>query len=68
MTTINDSSCNALSTYQVTVEQVHDNEAFLNLAPRESIFGLEVHGYTKEQWDEEVSKNKDHFRKLMKSS
>jgi hypothetical protein len=31
-------------------------------------YGIEVYGYTKEQWDEEVSKNKDHFRKLMKSS
>jgi hypothetical protein len=30
--------------------------------------GIEVRGYTKEQWDEEVSKNKDHFRKLVKSS
>ena len=30
--------------------------------------GIEVHGYTKEQWDEEVSKNKEHFHKLMKSS
>jgi hypothetical protein len=30
--------------------------------------GIEVHGYTKEQWDKEVSKNKDHFRKLIKSS
>jgi len=30
--------------------------------------GVEVHGYNEQTWDEEVSKNKDHFRKLIKSS
>jgi len=30
--------------------------------------GIEVHGYTKENWDEEISKNRDHFNKLIKSS
>src|SRR5690242_5408621 len=30
--------------------------------------GVEVHGYNAQTWDEEVSKNKDHFRKLIKSS
>ena len=30
--------------------------------------GIEVHGYTEETWNEEVSKNLDHFRKLIKTS
>jgi hypothetical protein len=30
--------------------------------------GMEVQGYTKESWNEEVSKNLDHFRKLIKTS
>jgi len=30
--------------------------------------GVEVHGYNEQTWDEEVSKNKDHFRKFIKSS
>ena len=30
--------------------------------------GIEVHGYNEQTWDEETSKNKDHFRKLIKSS
>lgn len=30
--------------------------------------GIEVHGYTEDKWNEEISKNKDHFRKLIKSS
>ena len=30
--------------------------------------GIEVHGYTEEKWNEEISKNKDHFLKLVKSS
>jgi O-acetylhomoserine/O-acetylserine sulfhydrylase-like pyridoxal-dependent enzyme len=30
--------------------------------------GIEVHGYNEQTWDEEVSKNKDHFRKFIKSS
>ena len=30
--------------------------------------GIEVHGYNEQTWDEEISKNKDHFRKLIKSS
>ena len=28
--------------------------------------GIEVHGYTEESWNEEVSKNKDHLSKLIK--
>ena len=24
--------------------------------------GIEVHGYTEETWNEEISKNKEHFR------
>jgi hypothetical protein len=30
--------------------------------------GLEVHGYTEETWNEEISKNKDHFRSLIKKT
>jgi hypothetical protein len=30
--------------------------------------GMEVHGYTEEKWNEEVSKNLEHFRKQIKSS
>jgi hypothetical protein len=30
--------------------------------------GIQVHGYTEETWNEEVSKNLDHFRKLIKTS
>jgi len=30
--------------------------------------GVEVHGYNEQTWDEEISKNKDHFRKFIKSS
>ena len=29
--------------------------------------GVEVHGYTEETWNEEVEKNKDNFRKLIKT-
>jgi predicted small metal-binding protein len=28
--------------------------------------GIEVHGYTEETWNEEIAKNGDHFRKLIK--
>ena len=30
--------------------------------------GIEVHGYTEETWNEEVAKNAEHFRKLIKRS
>ena len=30
--------------------------------------GMEVHGYTEENWNEELSKNKDHFRSLIKKT
>lgn len=30
--------------------------------------GMEVHGYSEEKWNEEISKNKDHFRSLIKKS
>lgn len=30
--------------------------------------GIEVHGYTEETWNEEVGKNKESFRKLIKQS
>ena len=30
--------------------------------------GKEVHGYTEKTWNEEVAKNLDHFRKLIKTS
>lgn len=29
--------------------------------------GMEVHGFTEEKWNEEVSKNKDHYRKVIKT-
>jgi hypothetical protein len=29
---------------------------------------MEVHGYTEETWNEEISKNKDHFRSLIKKT
>jgi predicted small metal-binding protein len=28
--------------------------------------GMEVHGYSEEKWNEDISKNKDHFRSLIK--
>ena len=28
--------------------------------------GIKVHGYTEEQWNEEISKNLEHFRKIIK--
>ena len=28
--------------------------------------GIEVHGYTKETWNEEIAKNVEHFKKLIK--
>jgi predicted small metal-binding protein len=28
--------------------------------------GMEVHGYTEETWNEEMAKNKDRFRNLIK--
>jgi hypothetical protein len=28
--------------------------------------GIEVHGYSEEKWNEDISKNKDHFRSLTK--
>ena len=30
--------------------------------------GIEVHGYNEQTWEEEMSKNKEHFRKLIKNS
>ena len=30
--------------------------------------GIEVHGYTEETWNEEISKNKEHFRSLIKQT
>ena len=30
--------------------------------------GMEVHGYTEETWNEEISKNKVHFRSLIKKT
>jgi hypothetical protein len=30
--------------------------------------GMEVHGYSEEQWNEEISKNKDHFGGLIKKT
>jgi predicted small metal-binding protein len=29
--------------------------------------GIEVHGYTEETFNEEIGKNKEHFRKLIKT-
>jgi predicted small metal-binding protein len=28
--------------------------------------GMEVHGYSEEKWNEDITKNKDHFRSLIK--
>jgi post-segregation antitoxin (ccd killing protein) len=30
--------------------------------------GIEVHGYIEESWNEEIAKNAEHFRKLIKQS
>ena len=30
--------------------------------------GIEVHGYTEETWNEEISKKQDHFRSLIKKT
>jgi hypothetical protein len=30
--------------------------------------GIEVHGYTEETWNDEIAKNGDHFRKLIKTA
>jgi len=30
--------------------------------------GMEVHGYTEETWNEEVAKNTEHIRKLIKNT
>jgi predicted small metal-binding protein len=30
--------------------------------------GIKVHGYTEETWNEEIQKNSEHFRKLIKRS
>lgn len=37
-----------------------------NLLTRLNPPGMEVHGYTEETWNEEISKNKDRFRSLIK--
>jgi predicted small metal-binding protein len=29
--------------------------------------GIEVHGYTEKSWNDEIAKNADHFRKLIKT-
>jgi post-segregation antitoxin (ccd killing protein) len=31
-------------------------------------YGIEIHGYTKETWNEEVAKNAEHFQELIKST
>ena len=30
--------------------------------------GIEVHGYTEEKWNEEMTKNKDNIKKFIKST
>jgi predicted small metal-binding protein len=30
--------------------------------------GIKVHGFTEEQWNEEISKNLEHFRKIIKKN
>lgn len=30
--------------------------------------GIKVHGYTEEQWNEDISKNLEHFRKIIKKT
>jgi hypothetical protein len=30
--------------------------------------GIKVHGYTEETWNEEIAKNVEHFRKLIKNT
>ncbi|RPJ25064.1 MAG: DUF1059 domain-containing protein, partial [Nitrosopumilales archaeon] len=30
--------------------------------------GIKVHGYTEEQWNEEISKKLEHFRKIIKKT
>jgi len=30
--------------------------------------GITEHGYSEEEWNEEIEKNKEHFRKLIKQS
>ena len=30
--------------------------------------GIKVHGYTEKQWNEEISKNLEHFRKTIKKT
>ena len=30
--------------------------------------GIEVHGYTEETWNDEIAKNKENFKKLIKQS
>ena len=30
--------------------------------------GMEVHGYSEEKWNEDITKNKDHFRSLIKKT
>lgn len=30
--------------------------------------GIKVHGYTEEQWNEEISKKLQHFRKIIKKT
>jgi hypothetical protein len=32
------------------------------------IHGIEVHDYTEETWNEEISRNIDHFRELIKTT
>ena len=30
--------------------------------------GIQVHGYTEETWNKEITKNKEHFKNLIKRS
>ena len=30
--------------------------------------GIEVHGFDEQTWNEEVAKNRDHYRKLIKTT
>jgi hypothetical protein len=41
-----------------------EDELFVNAKK----YGIEVHGYTEEAWNEEVEANKEYFRKLIKQS
>jgi len=51
-----------------TCTQTMHRETEQELLQNAKKHGIEVHGYSEETWNEEIAKNGEHFRKLIKTA